>query len=56
MPHGQRRGFVGVRLSDTGRTAVQAIADAEHQGNLSEAVRVLLAEAIRNRQARERKA
>jgi hypothetical protein len=50
---GPRRGFVGVRLSPEGRTAVQSIADAEHSGNLSEAIRALLAEALAQRQRRK---
>ncbi len=54
MPRpGPRRTFVGVRLAPTGLDAVQEIADAEHAGNLSEAIRSLLGEAI---QARQRKA
>lgn len=53
MARGPRRGFVGVKMSDDGRAAVQAIADAEHDGNLSEAIRALLAEALAARQRRK---
>lgn len=59
MPRpGPRRTFVGIRLAPAGLDAVQAIADAEHpipgkpHGNLSEAIRTLLAEAIAARQRR----
>jgi hypothetical protein len=48
-----RRGFVGVKMSDEGRDAIQAIADAEHGGNLSEAIRDLLADALAQRRRRK---
>lgn len=41
-----RRRAVPLRLSEPEEAPVQAIADVEHGGNLSEAIRALLAEAL----------
>ena len=49
-----RRNFVGVWLSDEGRAELLKIAAAEHGGNLSNATRALLAEALAARQRRRR--
>lgn len=45
-PGGGRRRPVGLRLSALEEAPVQAIADAEHDGELSAAIRQLLAEAL----------
>ena len=47
-----RRRPVGLRLSSLEEAPVQAIADAEHGGNLSDAIRALLAEALEARAGR----
>lgn len=47
-----RRTFTGVRLSETGRDAIQYYADRETGGNVSEMIRRLLAEALTARQRR----
>lgn len=41
-----RRRAVPLRLSEPEEAPVQAVADAEHDGNLSEAIRALIAEAL----------
>lgn len=46
---GPRRRAVPLRLSEGEERPVRAIADAEHGGNLSEAIRSLLAEALATR-------
>ena len=46
LPGGQRRRAVPLRLSEQEEAPVQAVADAEHGGNLSAAIRALLAEAL----------
>lgn len=51
-PGGARRRPVGLRLSSLEEAPVQAIADAEHGGNLSDAIRALLAEAVAARATR----
>jgi hypothetical protein len=51
-PGGARRRPVGLRLSALEEAPVQEIADAEHDGSLSEAIRALLAEALEARAAR----
>lgn len=51
-PGGARRRPVGLRLSALEEAPVQAIADAEHGGELSAAIRQLLAEALEARQKR----
>lgn len=45
-PGGVRRRAVPLRLSREEEAPVQAVADAEHDGNLSAAIRALLAEAL----------
>lgn len=45
-PGGVRRRAVPLRLSAEEEAPVQAIADAEHDGNLSAAIRALLTEAV----------
>lgn len=45
-----RRRAVPLRLSELEEAPVQAVADAEHAGNLSEAIRALLAEALAARE------
>lgn len=45
-PDGQRRRAVALRLTDEEEAPVQTVADAEHGGNLSAAIRALLAEAL----------
>jgi hypothetical protein len=53
MPRpGPRREPVPLRLSPAGRQAVQELADKETDGNLSEMIRKLLAEAVAARQRR----
>ena len=47
-----RRRPVALRLSDVEEAPVQAIADAEHGGNLAAAIRALLAEALEARAPR----
>jgi hypothetical protein len=42
----ERRHPVPLRLSDAEQAPVRAVADAEHDGNLSAAIRALLAEAL----------
>ena len=51
-PGGVRRRAVPLRLSAEEEAPVQAVADAEHGGNLSAAIRALLAEALTARAAR----
>jgi ribosomal protein L2 len=51
-PGGQRRRAVPLRLSLEEEAPVQAVADIEHDGNLSAAIRALLAEAIAARTIR----
>lgn len=47
MPRpGPRREPVPLRLSEAERKPVDEIADREHNGNVSDAIRTLLAEAI----------
>jgi len=51
MPRpGPRRRAVPLRLSEDEETPVRAIADREHDGNLSKAIRALLIEAVATRQ------
>lgn len=51
MPRpGPRRPLVGVRLSDEGRKYIEQLAAVETDGNLSEMIRKLLAEAVAARQ------
>jgi hypothetical protein len=45
-PGGVRRRAVPLRLSAEEEQPVQVIADAEHGGNLSAAIRALIAEAL----------
>lgn len=45
-PGGQRRRAVPLRLSAEEETPVREVADAEHDGELSAAIRSLLAEAL----------
>lgn len=52
-PGGVRRRPVPLRLSAEEEHPVRDIADTEHHGNLSEAIRALLAEAIQHRDAKE---
>jgi hypothetical protein len=54
LPGGQRRRAVPLRLSEQEEAPAQAVADAEHDGNLSAAIRALLAEALTAR-ANERR-
>jgi len=49
---GPRRLYVGVRLSPAGLEAIEKLAAAETDGNLSEMIRKLLAEAVAARQRR----
>lgn len=49
-----RREFVGVKLSKPGLDAVRQVAAAEHDNNLSAAVRMLLAEALAARAKQDR--
>lgn len=49
---GPRRRTVPLRLSEDEELPVQAVATAEHDGNLSAAIRALLAEALAARAAR----
>lgn len=51
-PGGVRRRPVPLRLSAAEETPVQAVAEAEHAGNLSAAIRALLAEAVAARAAK----
>lgn len=47
LPDGERRGrYVGLRLNGEEEAPVQVVADAEHGGNLSAAIRALLVEAL----------
>jgi hypothetical protein len=47
MPRpGPRRRAVPLRLSEAEEAPVREIADCEHDGNLSEAIRILLVEAV----------
>lgn len=50
-PGGVRRRAVPLRLSPEEQAPAQAVADAEHAGNLSAAIRALLAEALTSRSA-----
>jgi hypothetical protein len=49
---GPRRRAVPLRLSEDEERPVQAVANAEHGGNLSAAIRALLAEALADRAPR----
>lgn len=52
MPRpGPRRRYVALRLSEEEEAPVRAVADAEHGGELSAAIRALLAEALAARAA-----
>ena len=53
-PGGQRRRAVPLRLSEDEEYPVQEVAVAEHDGNLSAAIRALLAEALKARGERAR--
>lgn len=56
MPRtGPRRKAIAVRLHDDGIDAIQELADREVDGNFSEMVRKLLAEAVAARRAKEQK-
>jgi len=47
LPEGQRREhYVALRLTGDEKRPVQAVADFEHSGNLSDAIRALLIEAL----------
>lgn len=51
MPRpGPKRPLVGMRLSDDGRKYIEQLAAQETDGNLSEMIRKLLAEAVAVRQ------
>ena len=50
MPRpGPRRRAVPLRLSEEEERPIREVADAEHEGNLSDAIRTLLAEAVATR-------
>ncbi len=47
MPRpGPRRPLVGIKISEEGRRHIQQLANVETDGNLSEMIRKLLAEAV----------
>jgi hypothetical protein len=47
MPRpGPRRAGIGLRLDGPGRTVIQALADIETNGNISEMIRTLINEAV----------
>ena len=50
-----RREYVAVRLSPEGLTRVRGFADVETEGNVSQMIRKLLAEAIQQRDPREQR-
>lgn len=53
MPRpGPRRRAVPLRLSEQEERPIREVADAEHEGQLSAAIRSLLAEALAARQAK----
>lgn len=51
-PGGQRRRAVPLRLSEAEEAPVREVADAEHSGELSAAIRALLVEALAARTIR----
>ena len=51
---GPRRRAVPLRLSEEEERPVREVADAEHEGNLSEAIRALLVEALAARAQQHR--
>lgn len=56
MPRpGPRRGLNAIRLSVEGEKAIQALADAETDGNKSEMIRRLLSEALAAREAKKQR-
>jgi hypothetical protein len=56
MPRpGPRREYVGVRLSPSGLEAIEKLAAAETEGNLSEMIRKLLGEAVAARAQKQAK-